>query len=155
MAAEKAKNGIAWSQVDCHNFTTLGYFSPNQLATNWSSSCRFGIYRSVDGLVGGSNLGPVLLCNKVKLLRIKCAMQVWWGVRGKAVSRLRDMPLRPSDTAIKMSWTPRDLSSLKTLNQKVALSVSSSHKPNIVSGQHKMKTPPRGHFLTPLQRKRD
>lgn len=49
--------------------------------------------------------------------------------------RLLNTSLSPSDTAIKISWTPHNLSSLKTLSQKAALSVSPSHK-------HKMSLVP-------------
>ncbi|CUI56843.1 Uncharacterised protein [Achromobacter xylosoxidans] len=57
-------------------------------------------------------------------------MQVCTFVRGKAMAMASARPFRPSTTAIRMSWHPRVLSSLKTLSQNLAPSVCSTHKPS-------------------------
>src|SRR6202008_3504203 len=66
---------------------------------------------------------------KARLLRIRCTMQVCTTVCGNTDVIASGKPLSPSTTAMRMSLTPRALSSLTTLSQNLAPSVCSIHSP--------------------------
>ena len=87
----------------------------------------FGLNR-VRSLVNG--LRPRSRCemNAVEE-RMRCTMQVWCSVRRKTTSSASGMPLRPSVTAIRMSFTPRVFRLLNTLAPKLAPSFSAIHMP--------------------------
>ena len=57
-------------------------------------------------------------------------MQVWTVVLGKIASIASGKPLRPSTQQIRMSLTPRCLSSVRTCIQNFAPSVSWNHMPS-------------------------
>src|SRR5690606_21933423 len=57
-------------------------------------------------------------------------MQVCTVVFGKTTLMASGRPFKPSTTAIRMSWQPRFLSSLKTLSQNFEPSVCSIHSPS-------------------------
>src|SRR6476661_2867194 len=58
-------------------------------------------------------------------------MQVWTTASGKTAVIASGKPLRPSTTAIRMSSTPRFLSSFMTRSQNLAPSFCSSQSPRI------------------------
>jgi hypothetical protein len=60
----------------------------------------------------------------LRLLRIRCTMQVCTIVAGNTASIASGNPLSPSTQAIRMSLTPRCLSSERTCIQNFAPSVS-------------------------------
>src|SRR3954465_2524556 len=64
--------------------------------------------------------------------RIRCTTQVWMIVSGKTALIASGNPFRPSTTAMRMSPTPRFLSSFMTRSQNLAPSVFSIHRPRIV-----------------------
>ena len=57
-------------------------------------------------------------------------MQVWTAACGNTVPIASGKPVSPSTTAIRMSPTPRVLSSFITLSQNLAPSVCSIHSPS-------------------------
>src|SRR3954468_14844921 len=64
--------------------------------------------------------------------RIRCTTQVWMIVSGKTALIASGNPFRPSTTAMRMSPTPRFLSSFMTRSQNLAPSVFSIHRPRIL-----------------------
>ncbi len=77
---------------------------------------RLAILVGCAGIVAEGRVSPQ---HKSSALRIRCTMQVWTWARGKTAVMASGKPFRPSTTAMRMSSTPRFLSSVITRSQNL------------------------------------
>src|SRR5829696_9208615 len=132
-ASGKAKKGMTLSQLRRQACAMAGYFRPQGPASKASSAAlpaSASLARWIMRSAGTTGFRSFHETNSSEC-RIRCTTQVWMIVSGKTALIASGNPFRPSTTAMRMSPTPRFLSSFMTRSQNLAPSVFSIHRPRM------------------------